>query len=312
VSPPGPASGRSVRASAVNGDCLSGIELLSAKNHYASSIAEIVGGFGVPHNPHFPLWVADGAPAAAEIERMYGGVAEQLRHVRPDVLIVFTADHYNMFFETCVPIFAIGVAESAAGASDYPQLPRRVVPIAADLARRLHGHAVHAGFDVGMSQELELDHTIIAPLGFLFADDVPPIVPVFVNGLIPPLPSARRCLALGRAIADAVRAAPEPLRVAVVASGSFSLEIGGPRISETSHTGVPAPEWVDRVMALLGEGAVAQLVDEATEERLAHAGNAGGELLEWIAMLGTIAPSRPAFLDVQPAFGHAYAAWPAP
>ena len=98
-------------------------------------MAEIVGGFGVPHNPHFPLWVADGAPVAVEIERLYGGVAAHLRGVRPDVVLVFTADHYNMFFETCVPIFAVGVAEEAAGASDYPQLPRRVVPIAAEISR---------------------------------------------------------------------------------------------------------------------------------------------------------------------------------
>jgi hypothetical protein len=74
-------------------------------------MARIVGGFGVPHNPHFPLQVADGAPAAAEIERLYGAVAAHLRTARPDVLLVFTADHYNMFFETCVPIFAIGVAD---------------------------------------------------------------------------------------------------------------------------------------------------------------------------------------------------------
>ena len=93
-------------------------------------MAEIVGGFGVPHNPHFPGWVADGAPAAGEIARMYGGVAEHLRRVRPDVLLFFTGDHYNIFFEACVPIFGIGVAESANGASDYPELRRRPVPIA--------------------------------------------------------------------------------------------------------------------------------------------------------------------------------------
>jgi Catalytic LigB subunit of aromatic ring-opening dioxygenase len=274
-------------------------------------MAEIVGGFGVPHNPHFPGWVADGAPAAEEIARMYGGVAEHLRRVRPDVLLFFTGDHYNIFFEECVPIFSIGVAESANGASDYPELRRRRVPIAADLARHVHVETVRAGLDVGMSQEFDFDHTVIAPPHFLVPDASIPVVPVFVNALIPPLPSAERCLALGSAIAAAVRTAPGNARVAAVASGSFSLEIGGPRISETSHTGVPAPEWVERVLALMRGGAVAQLVDEATEERLAHAGNAGGELLEWIAMLGTIEARPPAFLDVQPAFGHAYAAWPA-
>ena len=161
-----------------------------------------------------------------------------------------------------------------------------------------------------MSQEFDFDHTVIAPLHFLVPEGSIPVVPVFVNALIPPLPSASRCFAFGRAIGAAVRAAPQPARVAAIASGSFSLEIGGPRISETSHTGVPAPEWVDRVMALLGDGAVDELVGEATDERLAHAGNAGGELLEWIVMLGMIEARPPAFLDAQPAFGHAYAAWP--
>jgi hypothetical protein len=273
-------------------------------------MAEIVGGFGVPHNPHFPRWVADGAPAAAEIERMYAGVAAHLHQARPDVLVFFTGDHYNIFFEECVPIFSIGVAEAADGASDYPDLRRRVVPIAAALARGVHVATVRAGFDVGMSQEFEFDHTVIAPLHFLVPDGDIPVVPVFVNALVPPLPSAGRCFALGRAIRDAVRAAPQPLRVAAVASGSFSLEIGGPRISPDSHTVVPAPEWVARVTAFLRDGAIERLVEEATDEQLSRAGNAGGELLEWIAMLGMIDARPPAFLDVQPAFGHAYAAWP--
>jgi protocatechuate 4,5-dioxygenase beta chain len=106
-----------------------------------------------------------------------------------------------------------------------------------------------------------------------------------------------------------VEAAPDS-RVAVIASGSFSLEIGGPRISEDSHTGVPDPAWVERVLELLRAADVATLVSEATDERLWRAGNAGGELLDWIAMLGMFDPRPPDFLDVQPQFGHAYVAWP--
>jgi hypothetical protein len=75
---------------------------------------------------------------------MYSDVAEHLRRVRADLVVVFTADHYNRFFETCVPIFAVGVADEAA--SDDPELPRRVVPIRSALASRIHAHAVRAGF----------------------------------------------------------------------------------------------------------------------------------------------------------------------
>jgi protocatechuate 4,5-dioxygenase beta chain len=271
-------------------------------------LSEIVGAFGVPHNPHFPLWVSNGAPAAGEIERLYGAVAEQLRRVRPDVLLFLTGDHYNVFWGACVPPFSIGVAQSARGCSDYPELPPREVAIDSALAHHLHAEAIRAGFDVGMSQEFALDHTFVAPLALLGVEL--PIVPVWVNALIPPLSPAPRCRALGRALGGAVASAAGGARVAVMASGSFSLEIGGPRISETSHTGVPDPAWAAHVVELLGEARVDELVAEATPAQLARAGNAGGELLEWITMLGTFAPRRPAFLEAQPEFGHAYGAWP--
>jgi aromatic ring-opening dioxygenase catalytic subunit (LigB family) len=238
-------------------------------------------------------------------------VRTQLERAAPDVLLFLTGDHYNLFFETCVPVFSIGVAESASGASDYPELPPRTATIDSALARHLHAHTIRGGFDVGMSQEFELDHTFVAPLHFLAPGRGYPLVPVWVNALIGPLPAARRCHAFGRALRDAVECSPWPARVALVASGSFSLEIGGPRISATSHTGVPDPQWAARVLELLGDSRIEELVDEATEEQLAQAGNAGGELLEWITMLGMIEPRAPAFLEAQPEFGHAYGAWPA-
>jgi protocatechuate 4,5-dioxygenase beta chain len=260
----------------------------------------------VPHNPHFPTWVEQRAPLAEEIERMYGELRSRLDELAPDKLVYFTSDHYNLFWES-LPIFSIAVAESAHGASDYPELDRQLA-IDSELARAVHEHLVRSDFDVGMLQELEFDHTVVAPLHFLAPDDAPRLVPVFINAFIRPLPSARRCLALGRAIREAVEAAPDA-RVAVVASGSFSVEIGGPRISEESHTGVPDPDWVNRVLDLLRAADLDTLVAEATDEQLWAAGNAGGELLDWIAMLAMIEPRPPDFLDVQPQFGHAYAAW---
>jgi aromatic ring-opening dioxygenase catalytic subunit (LigB family) len=275
-------------------------------------MAEIVGAFGVPHNPHFPSLVEANAPQAAEIRSLYGGVTRQLHAANADTILYITSDHYNIFFETCVPIFGIGVAESARGASDYPTLPARELSIDSELAGELHRSLVEAGFDVGMMQEFEFDHTVIAPMWFLAPTEDIPLVPLFVNGLIPPLPTARRCFALGAAIRTAIERSASVRRVAVVASGSFSLEIGGPRISEDSHTGVPAPEWLERILELLRLGQVEQLVDEATGEQLAHAGNAGGELLDWITMLAMFDPAPPAFLESQPQFGHAFAAWSIP
>jgi aromatic ring-opening dioxygenase catalytic subunit (LigB family) len=271
-------------------------------------MAEIVAAFGIPHNPHFPTWVAQRAPLAGEIERLHRPLADAFARARPDTLIYITSDHYNMFWET-VPVFAIGVADSARGASDYPELEPRELRLDATLARAIHAHLLGDGFDVAMLQALELDHTVIAPLGFLAPGSDIAIVPVYVNAFLRPLPAARRCLALGRSIRAAVDAATAPARVAIAGSGSFSLEIGGPRISEDSHTGVPDPGWMERVLALLRAGDVETLVAEATDEQLWAAGNAGGELLDWITLLGCLEPAAPAYLESQPQFGHAFAVW---
>jgi protocatechuate 4,5-dioxygenase beta chain len=273
-------------------------------------MSEIVAAFGVPHNPHFPSWVAQGINGADEITRLYGTLADGLRRARPDVIVYFTSDHYNVFWET-LPIFGIAVADTAAGASDYPEL-RREVPIDSALARHIQSEVVRGGFDVAMVQSLELDHTIVAPLELMDpAAAGIPVVPVFINGFVRPLPTAERCRAFGRAIRDAITDGPLRRRVAVIASGSFSLEIGGPRISENSHTGVPDPGWLTRVLELLRAGDVDHLVAEATDQQLWSAGNAGGELLDWIAMLAMFPPQPPEFLECQPQYGHAYAAWPA-
>jgi aromatic ring-opening dioxygenase catalytic subunit (LigB family) len=274
-------------------------------------VAEIVGAVGVPHNPFSALLVAQDAEGAAEPRRLYGAVAERLRAMRPDTLIVFTTDHYNLFFELSVPIFCIGVAESASGPMDYPMLPRYDVALDAVLAKQIQAAVVGEDFDLGMSQEFELDHTITAPLGLMIPRMDIPLVPLWISSSMRPIPSARRCHALGAAIRRAVERSPLERRVAVVASGAFSFEVGGPRISEESHVGVPAPEWALRVTELLANGSVDQLVHETTAEQLAAAGNAAGEILNWIAMLGTFDPRPAAFIEAQQAEGHAFAAWSA-
>jgi len=271
-------------------------------------VADLVGAIGVPHNPHFPDLVRDGAPLGPEITRMYSAVSERLAASEPDVVLFITSDHYNLFFET-LPTFMIAIAESAVGPSDYPTIARREVRIDVDLARDLHRHLVASEFDVGCLQELSVDHAVIAPLSFIAAGWDLPIVPFFINAFLRPLPSAQRCFALGRALREGIARHPAE-RVAVVASGSFSVEIGGPRVFEDSHIGVPDPQWVDRVLELLAAADIETLVRESTDEQLAAAGNAGGEILNWITMLAMFDPRPPATLDVQPAFGHAYASWP--
>jgi aromatic ring-opening dioxygenase catalytic subunit (LigB family) len=275
-------------------------------------VATIVGALGIPHNPFTALAIHRGDASGDDSKRLYAELAQQLESMRADTIVVFTTDHYNLFFELCVPIFCVGVAESTAGPSDYPMLPRLEAAVDGELAAAIQESLVAEDFDVARSQEFEVDHTILAPLGVIDPQMEHAIVPFWLSTSMRPLPSARRCHALGNALRRSLEASPLERRVVLAASGAFSFEVGGPRMSEESHVGVPAPDWGIRVTELLAAGDVAALVAETTSDQLAAAGNASGEVLNWIAMLGAFDPTPATFIEAQRAEGHAYAAWQLP
>ena len=271
-------------------------------------MAEIVAAIGVPHTPNFPDLVARLGPGC-EVARLFAEVEQQLAAVQPDVIVVFDSDHLNTFFFNNMPTFCVGAADLTSGPNDLTKMPRYTVPIDSFLARRINEHGVRSGFDLSLSQEFEVDHSILVPLHFVTPRMNIPIVPIFINGLSPPIPGAKRCYALGEMVRAAIAGWPQKTRVAILASGSFSLEIGGPKIPHGQRSGVPDPAWAQRVQYLLQAGMINDLLEEATTERMLSAGNIGGELLNWIAMLGAIGPRKPRFMEAQLDHGHAYGVW---
>ena len=271
-------------------------------------MAEIVAAFGVPHTPNFPALVAKQGPDC-RTARLYAEVARHLRAARPDVLVIYTDDHFNTFFLDNFPIFAIGIADQTCGPNDQTAMPSYRVAVQASLAEHLRAKAIAAGFDLSLAQDFDLDHSIMVPLHFLTPEMAIPIVPFFINGLAPPLPTSQRCYALGKTVSAAIADWGQDKRVALIGSGSFSLEIGGPKIPLGERAGTPDPGWAARVQQHLEHGRVGELVEEATAARLARAGNIGGELLNWIAMLGAVGSRKPAFIAPEIEHGHAYAAW---
>jgi hypothetical protein len=271
-------------------------------------MAEIVAAFGVPHTPNFPALVAKQGPDCRTAQ-LYARVAALLHDASPDVLVIYTDDHFNTFFLDNFPTFAVGIADQISGPNDQTAMPSYRVAGEASLAGHVRARVIAAGFDLSLVQDFDLDHSIMVPLHFLTPDMTIPIVPVFINGLAPPLPSAQRCSALGHAVKGAIEDWPADKRVAVIGSGSFSLEIGGPKIPLGERACTPDPQWAMRVQDHLEHGRIAELVEEATASRLARVGNIGGELLNWIAMLGVVGDRKPIFIAPEIEHGHAYAAW---
>lgn len=267
-------------------------------------MARLVAGLGVPHTPMFPDLVLREGPTS-ETGGFYRQVAERLEAARPDLLVVFTADHLWKFFFDNLPTFCIGVEDQAEGPEPYVKMPHYQVEVRRDFAAGLLKEGLAAEFDLASTEEFGLDHSTLVPLHFLTPRMHVPIVPIFIKGLCPPLPRATRCFALGCMLRRFIDAWPGQERVVVLASGSFSLEVGGPKI------GVVDLDWTNQVLGHVAKAESGPLIEAATSERMLAAGNVSGELLNWIALMGTMGDSArvgPSYMQRQE--GHAYVFWP--
>jgi protocatechuate 4,5-dioxygenase beta chain len=269
-------------------------------------MAQLVAGIGVPHSPHYPAQYAKDGPE--ETPRLFRELAAHLAATRPDAIVVIANDHFNTFFMNNFPTFAIGVAEATFGPNDQTKMPRYDLKVQASLAAHIRNVGVAQGFDFAVTQEFGIDHAMLVPLHYL-TNVTAPVVPIWVNAFVAPLPTARRCYALGEMVRSAIESWPQNLRVAAIGTGSFSLEIGGPKIRPGKRNAVPDLAWAHQIQRRIGAVEIDALIDEATPERMWRAGNIGGELLNWMVTLGVVGKHKPRFSTGQGDDGHSFVVW---
>ncbi len=272
-------------------------------------MAQIVFGAGMPHTPYFPKQV-EREGAESRTGTFFERVGKGLEDARPDLVLMFTSDHFVNFFFDKMPAFCVSTADEADGPHELSrEMPWYTVKMDGRFGKALLDYGLNAGFDLAAAEELKLDHSSLVPLHFVVPKMDLPTVLVYINGLATPIPTASRSHALGRMIADFVAQWPTTQRVAVLASGSFSLEVGGPRMGRVDV------DWISSVVGWMQRGEIDHLVAQSTRAQLAAVGNTGGELLNWIAMLGALGDVPPAWVesDVQPPDsprdGHGYGVW---
>ncbi|PWU01618.1 MAG: hypothetical protein C5B51_22460 [Terriglobia bacterium] len=212
---------------------------------------------------------------------------------KPDVLVIFASDHMETFFLRTVPTFAVMASDRAtaafAGKTWSP-------PIHQEFAEALLEQLVRRDFDMAYSQDADLGHSFAAIFNWILEDRPIPVVPVFVNTYLPPLPNPRRCAALGRAIAEIAASRPE--RVAVLASGGMSHYPGTSRYYEPAYD---FDRWCIRELENSHEESFLDL----TPEQLDEVGNT--EMLPWALALGAIGKQHMELLSYQPTTHHGHA-----
>jgi gallate dioxygenase len=253
-------------------------------------LATIVGGIAASHTPAIafafdtqkpddPIW--------APIFEGFAPVRAWLKEKAPDVLFFVYNDHVTSFFFDHYSNFALGFAESFAVA-DEGGGPRPLPAIKGHpaLAKHIANGLVADEFDLSFFQSKGLDHGVFSPLSIMLPHEHEwpvALVPLQVGVLQFPIPTARRCFALGRSLRKAIQSFPEDLKVAVVGTGGLSHQVSGER------AGFNNTDWDMEFLELL-EKDPEKLTELSIADYAKRGGIEGAEVVMWLVMRGALTP----------------------
>ncbi|HHX83661.1 MAG TPA: protocatechuate 3,4-dioxygenase [Pseudomonadaceae bacterium] len=251
-------------------------------------MAKILGGITCSHIPAVGNAIANNLQQEPYWKRFFDGYVpaqEWLKEQNPDLVIVVYNDHGLNFFLDKQPTFAIGCADTYHNADEGWGL-KPVSPFEGDAQFSWHlaESLVEQEFDMCMCQEMLVDHGFVNPIRALYGThDKWPVkaIPLAVNTVQHPVPSAKRCLDLGRALRKAIESYPEDLRVVVFGTGGMSHQLQGERAGlinvdfdlECIDKIAEDPEWLTKF---------------SNTEIMREAGTEGIETIMWLVMRGAL------------------------
>jgi protocatechuate 4,5-dioxygenase beta chain len=251
-------------------------------------MARIVGGLTTTHVPSIGRAIARNLQQDPYWKPFFDGfppAREWLVRAKPDVAVVVYNDHGLNFFLDKMPTFSVGAASEYQNADEgwgIPTLPPYTGD--QDLSWHLIESLVAEEFDITTCQEMLVDHAFTLPLALLWPDhDKCPVrtVPVCINTVQFPLPSAARCYKLGQAIGRAVESWEDDARVVIIGTGGLSHQLDGQRAGFINKDFdlmfmdmlIRDPLWVTRY---------------SIEDLVELAGTQGVELLMWLVTRGAL------------------------
>jgi len=251
-------------------------------------MARILGGIATSHTPTIGFAVdtdKEADPVWAPIFKDYEPVQKWLADKQPDVLFFIYNDHVTSFFFDHYSHFALGIGEEFPVA-DEGGGPRKLPAIKGHpvLAQHIATSLVADEFDLSYFQGKGLDHGVFSPLSLMWphADGWPgAIVPLQVGVLEFPIPTARRCYALGRALRRAILSFPEDIKVAIVGTGGLAHQVHGER------TGFNNTPWDMEFLDMLADRPQ-ELLDITIAQYAERGGIEGAEVVMWLIMRGAL------------------------
>lgn len=250
-------------------------------------MTRLLGGISTSHVPAIGGAIAKGLQQDPYWKPFFDGLSDVrvwLGTQRPDVAVVVYNDHGLNFFLDKMPTFAVGAAAVYTSSDEGWGIPT-IAPVMGDqdFSWAIIEGVIADEFDVTMCQEMLIDHAVTIPLQLLWPGEPPPvrIVPISINTVQHPLPSAARCLKFGQAIGRAIANVPGDTRVVVISTGGLSHQLDGER------AGMINPEFDEICLnSLVNEPE--KLTRYSTRDLVELSGTQGVEILNWIVGRGIL------------------------
>lgn len=254
-------------------------------------MGKIVAGVGSSHVPSIGIAFDQEVQESPEWKPLFDGYKPAkawLKDIGVTHAIVIYNDHGTDFFYDKCPTFAMGAADEYPigdegwGIRDLPSVKGDT-----DFSWHLANSIIkESEFDLTICQEMVMDHGLLVPLPLLFdyePDWAVKTVPLHVNVLQHPLPTAQRLWKLGHAIRVAVESYPDDARVAVVGTGGLSHQLHGQRFGHMNEN------WDNEFLDKIEDDpeALAKLPHDVWMER---GGAESVEMMMWLGMRGALSP----------------------
>ncbi len=249
-----------------------------------------------------------------------------MRAYDPELVVIFSPDHYNGVFYRMMPPFCIST--KATGVGDYGTQDGPL-NVPGDIATRLAEAVLDADVDVAISAGMDVDHGTVQPLQTLFGDaTAKPVIPIFINSVATPLGPLRRSRALGTAVGAYLRTLD--MRVLVVGSGGLSHDPPVPTLATAppaamsrivqgepmsleqrqarqaavidaantfAHGDSPLqplnPQWDHRFLGIIDSGRLTDVDGWSVSWMAQEAGNSAHEIRTWVAAFSALAAQGP-------------------
>jgi protocatechuate 4,5-dioxygenase, beta chain len=252
-------------------------------------MANFIGGVGTSHVPSIGAAIDHGKTEEPYWKPLFDGVKparDWIEEAKPDVVIVIYNDHASRFGLDVTPTFAIGVADHFEP-HDEGYGPRPVPACQGDPELAWHlteSLVLKDEFDVAIVGEMSVDHGLTVPLSLMFGqpDQWPcRVIPICVNVIQYPQPTALRCFKLGQALRRAIDSYGPDIKVAVLGTGGMSHQLQGERagLINASYDN----QWLDGMV-----NDPQSLTKIGHTELLREAGSEGLEIIMWLIMRGAM------------------------